>query len=187
VNLVVLCRNSTARKSGSIAVVELEHAAEAFTTLNGPHSVLVGGSWHDELVVQRLVVPFLVVVFDVRGDDPSQVGLAERNDPAQAFVPYGTYESLGTPAMLPVSLRSTEHGARVQIGTPWGKFQCFHARGREDIREVLREHRGAASQDILESSRRKCVMPEITRLLASPVVSAGCRWSRSAVCDSPHS
>ena len=94
-----------------------EHATEAFATLNGPNGVLVRGLWHDQLVVQRLVVSLPVVMIHVLGDDPPQVPLAERNDPAQALVAYGTYKSLGTPTMLPVSLRSTEHGARVQIGT----------------------------------------------------------------------
>ena len=106
-------------------MIEPEHATEAFATLNGPNSVLVRGLWHDQLVVQRLVVSLPVVMIHVLGDDPPQVPLAERHDPPQALVPYGTHKSLGTPAMLPVSLRSTEHGARVQIGTSRGKFNVL--------------------------------------------------------------
>jgi putative transposase len=58
--------------------------------LNGPHGVLVGGCWHDEPVVQRLVVSLPVAMLHVCGDDLSQVPFPKRNDPAQALVPTTT-------------------------------------------------------------------------------------------------
>jgi hypothetical protein len=36
-----------------------------------------------------------VMMFDVCRDDSSEVPLPERNDPAQALVPYRTHKSLG--------------------------------------------------------------------------------------------
>ena len=112
-------------KSSCIAVVEPERAAKAFATLNGSRAVLVASRRHDELVLQALVMTLPVVVLDVLADDPPQLPLSERNEPTQAPIPYGSHESFGTPAMLPVSLRSTEHGARIQIGTSRGKFNVF--------------------------------------------------------------
>jgi hypothetical protein len=65
-------------------------------------------------------------VLDILGDDPSQVRLPERNNPAQAIVPHGTYKSFRE---------------CVQIGASGGQLHSLHTCRRQDLCEALREHR----------------------------------------------
>jgi hypothetical protein len=62
-----------------LAVVELEQAAEAFTTRDLACSDH-GCPGRDEFVAQTLVRPFLMIVIDKRSDGVSQVPLAEWDD-----------------------------------------------------------------------------------------------------------
>jgi hypothetical protein len=71
-------------------MVIVEHAAEAPPTYDAAAHGCVVVRCRDEFVVERLMRPLSVIVFDVLLDDLPQVAFAQRNDAGQTLAPDGT-------------------------------------------------------------------------------------------------
>lgn len=66
----------------------VQHAAEPLTMHNAAAVGGVAVHWRDELVAQRLVRAFPVIMFDVLANDLPQVTLPERDDACETLAPY---------------------------------------------------------------------------------------------------
>ena len=104
------------RASSSLSIVISEHSAKTLSTpdaILGPATFL---HWEDQLVVETLVIPLQMVMFDVRVNNRAKMILSEGNHPVEAFIFYRSNKTLGV---------------RVQIRTPRGWLDCFHTNRAE--------------------------------------------------------
>jgi hypothetical protein len=76
-------------------MIETQHATEPLPAPDAAALDGVGVHWHDELVAERLVIAFGLIVRDVLVDDLTQVAFAERDDASQALAANRAHEALG--------------------------------------------------------------------------------------------
>ncbi len=67
-------------------MVETQHAAEPLLAANRPiSSARVRRAWSDELILQALMIPFEVVVFDILVNHVAKVPLADDDHPIETL------------------------------------------------------------------------------------------------------
>jgi hypothetical protein len=96
---------------GGFAVVELEHAAEAFTAPNGAGADR-GGRGRDAFIPQTLVRPLFVMVIDKRkrSDGGPEVPFSEWHHSRQTFGLNGPDKSFGKRVQVRTSGRQPQGG-----------------------------------------------------------------------------
>ena len=95
------------------AAVVLQEPAEPFVA--DDRSVVIHGrrGWHDELVVETLMVPLAMIVLNELADRMAKMPLAERHDAVQAFGFDAEHEAFCV---------------RVYVGAARGQTEGLHAR-----------------------------------------------------------
>ena len=133
----VVCEKSAGGLRG-LAVVELEHAAEALMAPHRACSCRCGRSC-DELVAETLVRPFLMIMIDERTYGGPEVRFAEWHDTVQALGFDGQDKPLGK---------------RVQIWTPrWQEHWC-HATVSQQVPEDVGVERIPIQNDVLNVAQK---------------------------------
>jgi pSer/pThr/pTyr-binding forkhead associated (FHA) protein len=91
--VLVVFRSSIAALSRDLSLIEVEDAAEALSALDTAGAGRSARLRQGDDVADTLMVPFVVVVLDVLGQDMTQVALAERDHVAKAFLTDGSHEA----------------------------------------------------------------------------------------------
>jgi len=116
------CPKIYRRRSGGLTVIEVEEPAEPFPTANLSNAVRRRRR-HNQLVVEPLMVPLLMVVRHVFGDCSSKMGFTRRNQSFKALASSRKHKSLRE---------------SVQVRTVCGQPHCLDTSLVEDSSECLR-------------------------------------------------
>src|SRR5580700_7900556 len=133
------CSKTRTARSRGLSLVEGEHTAEPFQSVDATdgRGRMAGGEGDD--VVQALVVALGMVMVHELAHDGAQMTLAERNDVAEALVLDRANEPLG----VGVEVRAFRRQA-----------QQLHARGSQEVPEVRRVERITIDDQVPEARQR---------------------------------
>jgi hypothetical protein len=76
-------------------VIVLQQSTEPLTRQHAPVADRPRRQWHDQLIAQTLMIPFVMIVFDELGDGLLERWFTDENDAIQAGFLDGRYEALG--------------------------------------------------------------------------------------------
>jgi hypothetical protein len=120
-------------KVSSDSGVKLEQASQAIATVNGAAFRRYVHRREEEKIAFALVIPFKMMMFDIRSQRRAQRSFSKENELGQAFLPHGTDPALGK---------------RIQIRTPRRKSQWPYTTGSQDIQKRRAELRIAIVEKV---------------------------------------
>ena len=102
-------RGKHRRRSRGGSVVILQQSTEPLTRQNAPVADRPRRHWHDQLIAQTLMIPFVMIVLDEFGDGSPERPFTDENHPVQAGFLDRPYEPLRVRIEIRRTGRQADH------------------------------------------------------------------------------